>query len=120
MLSNIALLLLFQLLGEVLSFAFSLPIPGPVIGMVLLLIALILKDNLIEHIRPSASVLLAHLALLFVPAAVGVIQYVDRIRAEWLGIGLIIVLGTAVTMLTTAVCVQLIMSLLGINDEDSL
>ena len=57
---------------------------------------------------------------LFVPAAVGVIQYVDRIKQEWVGIVLIIVLGTAITMITTAVCVQWIMKLLKVNDEDIL
>lgn len=118
MLTNIAILLSLQILGEVIAFAFSLPIPGPVIGMVLMLLALILKDDLIDRIRPTASVLLAHLALLFVPAAVGVIQYVDRIQQEWVGIVLIIVLGTAITMVITAVCVQWIMKLLKVNDED--
>ena len=83
MLISIALFLMLQLIGEALSYGFGWPIPGPVLGMIFLLIGFLIKDNLIERVRLTASVLLAHLALLFVPAGVGIVRHWDRISAEY-------------------------------------
>lgn len=118
MLLSIALFLLLQLLGEALSYALDLPIPGPVLGMLFLLIALFISDTLIEKVRVTASVLLAHLALLFVPAGVGIIRHIDRIQTEWIAIVFILIVGTAITMIVTAFAVQWSAKLLGVNDDD--
>ena len=119
MLVSIALFLLLQLVGEALSFAFGLPIPGPVLGMIFLLIGFLIKDALIERVRLTASVLLAHLALLFVPAGVGILRHVDRISQEWLAIGAILIIGTAITMVVTALAVQWSAKWLGVDDDDN-
>lgn len=86
MILTIALLLSFQLAGLLLVTLFGLPVPGPVMGMVLFLFALMTVNGLLEKTLPVVNVLLAHFALLFVPAGVGIIEHVDRLQAEWLPI----------------------------------
>src|SRR5689334_20334013 len=71
-LRGLALLLLLQALGESLAHALSLPFPGPVIGLVLLL-PLLHWPGVRESVSAVAEFLLAHLSLLFVPVGVGVI-----------------------------------------------
>lgn len=117
MLACIAVFLLLQIIGETISLLLNLPIPGAVLGMVLMLFFLITKDGLLEKVRPTASVLLAHLALLFVPAGIGVIRQSERITSEWLAITLVIVLGTAITMIATALTIQWAAKRLGVDDD---
>ncbi len=117
MIFTIALLLALQLAGLWLSHALNLPIPGAVLGMVFLLIGLFISDKLIEKVRPVASVLLAHLALLFVPAGIGVIEHTERLSAEWLPIVIILFVGTAITMIVTALAVQWAIRWLKIKDQ---
>ena len=71
-LQGLAWLLVLQLAGEALSRALSLPVPGPVVGMMLLWPALSFTP-VREQVTQTARFLLAHLSLLFVPVGVGVI-----------------------------------------------
>ena len=64
MVLTIALLLAFQLAGSAVTALFGLPVPGPVMGMVFFLFALMVKDNLLQKTLPVVNVLLAHFALL--------------------------------------------------------
>jgi holin-like protein len=101
MLRGWAVLLVFQLAGEVISRLFGLPVPGPVIGMVLLLVALELRLPVDEGLRAVSSGLLAHLSLLFVPAGVGVLRHAPRLAAEWVPIVAALVVSTAATVAVT-------------------
>ena len=78
MLQGFAVLLLFQLVGEVLERVASLPVPGPVVGMVLLLVALEAGLPGQDDLRTASSAALAFLSLLFVPAGVGIIEHLPR------------------------------------------
>ena len=99
MLSAIALILAFQVVGEVISRSAGIPVPGPVIGMILMLLAFFVKDDLIGRIRPTGGVLLSNLSLLFVP---GVMRYGDLFLREGLAIGAVLVISTLIAMLVTA------------------
>ena len=83
MLKGVLVLLVCQLGGEILARLFGLQVPGPVLGMVLFLVVLRRSRP-----RPSSglvrgpALLLAHLQLLFVPAGVGVVVYLDELRAD--------------------------------------
>ncbi|MEQ5835305.1 CidA/LrgA family protein [Marinobacter sp. NFXS9] len=101
-LNGITLLLVYQLVGEVTVRLFGLPIPGPVLGMVLLFLTLVIRKRSSESLDTAANGLLSHLSLLFVPAGVGMMVYFSRILEEWLPIALSLVLGTAITMVVTA------------------
>lgn len=67
MLNAITIIVLFQLSGEALAMLTGIPVPGSVLGMVFLLLAFFVKDDLIDLIRPTGGVLLSNLSLLFVP-----------------------------------------------------
>ncbi len=96
-----AILLLLQFLGEMISAGLNLPIPGNVIGMGLLLLALNLKLVRTQWVEDAVELLLSHLALFFVPAGVGVMVYFDLIAAEWFPITVSTVLSTFVVMAVT-------------------
>ena len=106
MLNTLATLLVFQTLGEGLSYALSLPIPGPVIGMVLLFIYLTIKRDALQKLAPTSLELLKHLALLFVPAGVGIMVHAQRISDEWLPILVALVASTIVSIAVTAAVVR--------------
>ena len=74
MIGALATLLVLQLLGEALVYVFKLPLPGPVVGMALLLLVLAVRPRQLAALKPTAQNLLQHLSLLFVPAGVGVIR----------------------------------------------
>lgn len=106
MLGALTWLLVFQLAGEALAVALALPVPGPVIGLALLLGALTVRGGAPAALRDMANGLLGHLSLLFVPAGVGVMVHLDLLAAEWLPIVAALVLGTVVTIAVTALVMQ--------------
>jgi holin-like protein len=101
MLRGWAVLLSFQLAGEVTSRALRLPVPGPVIGMMFLLAALQLRPSGGEGLRKVATGLLSHLSLLFVPAGVGVMLHAPRLAAEWAPVVVSLLASTAAAIAVT-------------------
>lgn len=106
MLMGLLILLVCQLLGEWLVLALVLPVPGPVMGMVLMLVALILMGRVPGMIRTPSEGLLRHLALLFVPAGVGLTVHAELIAKEWLVILVALILSTVVTIIVTALVLK--------------
>jgi holin-like protein len=106
MLQALATLLVFQTVGEVLTYALALPIPGPVLGMALLLAYLLLNERAVAGLRPTCVELLKHLSLLFVPAGVGVMLHVTRIANEWLPIVAALLGSTALAIVVTALVIK--------------
>jgi putative effector of murein hydrolase LrgA (UPF0299 family) len=118
MLTGIALLLGFQLAGEVLVLALDLPLPGPVLGMLLLLATLVVHERTAEAVEAPAEALLGHLSLLFVPAGVGVMVHAQRLGDEWLPIAVALVASTLLTLLAVALTMRAMVRLLGVAEED--
>jgi holin-like protein len=106
MINTFATLLIFQTLGEGLAYAFALPVPGPVIGMVLLFFYLLAKRDAVEKLAPTTTEFLKHLSLLFVPAGVGIMVYAQRVAAEWLPIAAALVVSTLVSLVVTALVLR--------------
>ncbi|MDH5386909.1 MAG: CidA/LrgA family protein [Gammaproteobacteria bacterium] len=102
-LNGITLLLIYQLIGEVSVLLLRIPVPGPVLGMVMLFLTLAFRGCSTASLDSASSALLSHLSLLFVPAGVGMIVHFDRIIHEWLPITIALVLSTVITMAATAV-----------------
>lgn len=100
--NGITLLLIYQLVGEVLALSLGLPVPGPVLGMILLFLSLMLRGRSTSALEQSSSSLLNHLSLLFVPAGVGMMVHLNLIAAQWLPILLTLVLSTLITLAATA------------------
>ena len=101
MVQGFAILLLMQFVGEVIAHVSGLPIPGNVLGMGLLLVALLLGWIEEKWIQEASELLLSHLALLFVPAGVGVMVYFDLLRREWLPITVALVVSSFAVMAVT-------------------
>ncbi len=102
MIEALAILLVYQLIGEALSYALALPIPGPVIGMALLLGTLGLRPSLLARIKTTGNTLISHLSLLFVPAGVGVMVHFARLSDEGVAIIAAIVGSTFLAIVATA------------------
>lgn len=109
MLAAITMLLVFQLAGEAISLVLGLPVPGPVIGLSLLFLALVLRGGVPDQLRSTANGLLQHLSLLFVPAGVGVMVHLARLRDEWLPITVALVASTVLTIACTALVMRWLM-----------
>jgi putative effector of murein hydrolase LrgA (UPF0299 family) len=126
MIRGFFLLLAFQLVGEVLARALSLPAPGPVIGLALLILALVLyrrfrpldEETLAaSDLGHAARGLLGALPLLFVPAGVGVVQYLGLLREQGLALAAALVVSTLATLIATVGVFILIKRLVGIREE---
>ena len=101
-LNGITILLVYQLLGEIGALVLRIPIPGPVLGMLLLFITLLLRRRTSASLDTASTALLSHLSLLFVPAGVGMIVHFDRIFHERVAISVTLLLSTLLTMVATA------------------
>lgn len=102
MIPAITALLVCQLAGEVLARALALPVPGPVVGMVLLFIALLLRRaEAPAALGATADGLLGHLGLLFVPAGVGVVLHLPLLARDWAPLSLAVLAGTLAAIAAT-------------------
>jgi holin-like protein len=99
--SGLTWLLVFQCAGEALARVLALPVPGPVLGLVLLFFALSWR-GIPEGVGSAADGLARHLSLLFVPAGVGVISYARPLAAEWIPITVALVVSVVLTLAATA------------------
>ncbi|WP_279387282.1 CidA/LrgA family protein [Aestuariirhabdus litorea] len=95
--------------GEVSVRLLALPVPGPVVGMCLLLLWLLARGEVLPSVDTAAGALLAHLSLLFVPAGVGLMAHFTRLGSEWMPLLVALVASTLIGMVTTALVMQWLM-----------
>ena len=106
MLQSIFAIFLFQLVGEMVQKYFALTVPGPVIGLVLLLLAMLASDRagnrpaaqLKQNLALTAETLLGHLPLLFVPIGVGVVMHITLLEDQLAAVLGVIFIGTVLTV----------------------
>ena len=107
MLRSILILLAAQFAGEALHRALHLPLPGPVLGMAILAVILLLRKR-----EPDAALvqtsngLLKWLGLLFIPAGAGVVANLGLFRTAWFPIAVALIVSTALTIAVTALVMQ--------------
>jgi putative effector of murein hydrolase LrgA (UPF0299 family) len=104
-LRGFACLLLLQSAGELLVHSLHLPLPGPVVGLLLLLLALNFEP-VREPVAACAEFLLAHLSLLFVPVGVGVMTHLGLISQYGVRMLLAILLSTWIGLAVTALVLR--------------
>lgn len=92
------IIIAFSFLGELLHYILPLPIPGSIYGIVLLFVALELKWVKVKDIRETSSFLIAVMPVMFIPAAVGLIDSWKSIGNSWLEYIIVTVLTTFVVM----------------------
>lgn len=91
-----------QLAGEISARMLGLPVPGPVLGMILMLGLLAAIPGLYPLIAQTSQTLLGNLSLLFVPAGVGVVAHLDKLAENGLGL-LAALIGSTLLALTAGV-----------------
>lgn len=99
MIPALLIILACQIAGEILMRLSGIPLPGPVCGMALMLLGLVLIPSLAEKIRPVVQTILGNLALLLVPAGVGAADQIANLGA---GIWPVIVALVASLLLSMA------------------
>ena len=110
MLNSIFLILFFQLVGEFIRKFLEISIPGPVIGLLFLLLILLFSKksyykipvNLQINLINSAESLLNYLPLLFIPVGVGVVMHLSLLEDNLVPVMLVLIIGTLLTLAVTA------------------
>ncbi len=102
MLNYLTLIFGCQLVGELVTRALAIPVPGPVLGMVILFLLLVYRGAIPEKLSTTADGLLGHLSLLFVPAGVGVMLHFPLLGDDWIAITVALVASTVLTIAITA------------------
>ena len=127
MIASLSLILLCQLAGEVFVRGLGLPMPGPVVGLMLLLGLLLARDRFAGlafgplrggGVENVSRVLVANLSLLFVPAGVGVVQKLDLVAAHGIAFLCVLAASVVVTLLVT-VMTFLAASRLSVRERDA-
>lgn len=112
MLKPIALILLCQLAGEAVAHGFGMPVPGPVIGLLLLFTLLLATGSTgggVLDASPDGALggvadrILGMLGLLFVPAGVGLVDHLGLLSGNAMGFAAVLVVSVVVTLLVTVV-----------------
>ncbi len=106
MISGLVRILLFQGLGELIAHFFLTLIPGPVIGLVLLLGFLALRRSVNASLDEVAGTFSQHFGLLFVPAAVGVVMFWPHLKTHAVAVGLALVVSVVLTVAVTALVLK--------------
>lgn len=102
------LLLSIYFVGEIISKGLNLPIPGNIIGMILLFILLSTNVLKVEKVENLANFFLDHLAFFFIPAAVGLMTSFASLKGSIFKIILLCILTTIIVISVTAVTVEFI------------
>jgi holin-like protein len=106
-----------QLLGEAASHALALPLPGPVIGMILMGLALHYLPPVAEMVRPVAQTILGHMSLLFVPAGVGVVGHFAKFGDQGAAIAAAIIGSTVAAIAIGALTFAAVARATGNRDD---
>lgn len=86
MLKGITIILIFLFIGEAISKLSGLPIPGNIIGMLLITGALRFKLINLEAVQSTADYLIKNMILFFVPPSIAIMLYFDLLKSEWLAV----------------------------------
>ena len=117
MLHALIAILTLQLVGETAARSLSLPLPGPVLGMVLMLVGLVASPRFAAMVRPTAQGILTHLSLLFVPAGVGVVGHFATLGDQTAAIALAVVGSTVLAISVGALTFALVARLTGAQGD---
>lgn len=99
-------LLVFQVMGAQFARVASLPLPGPLAGMLLLVLALLAWGRVPKPLERASAGLLRHMVLVLIPSVAGVIAYARPLANAWLPFVVACVFGAAVTLAVTGLSFQ--------------
>jgi len=107
MIPGLVLLVGCQLLGEALVVLTGLPVPGSVVGMAIVLVAMILRAGRLPQVRQAGNAMLMLVPLLLVPISVGVMEQWDVLKAAWLPLVVALVVSVVLGMAATVWTIRL-------------
>jgi len=113
---QLAIILAVYLSGEVLEKVFSLPLPGSIIGLLLMLILLHLKVIKVENIKLVSDFFLNNMMFFFIPATVGIMANYHILDGYLLKIVLLVMISVVITISITALVVQFIAKRKDVNN----
>ncbi|CAM5341833.1 CidA/LrgA family protein OS=Stutzerimonas stutzeri OX=316 GN=CXK95_05470 PE=4 SV=1 [Stutzerimonas stutzeri] len=119
LLRGLTWLVLFQLLGTVLNVLLVPMLPGPIIGLLMLFAALLLRGSASESLQVAASSLLRYLPLLLVPPAVGVMVYTEAILQDFWAIVGVLVISLLISLVFTGWLMQALIQRQSRRREDA-
>ncbi|MGL4991224.1 MAG: CidA/LrgA family protein [Sarcina sp.] len=111
LLREMLIVLAIYFVGEFLSKALHLPLPGNILGMIILLILLCTKVVKVEQVDNVSTFLLDHLAFLFIPAGVAVLNAMNVLQGNIIKLLIIVITSTMLIMAVTGTIVQTVMKL---------
>ncbi|MDP3211179.1 MULTISPECIES: CidA/LrgA family protein [Methylotenera] len=106
MIDGLVQILIWQGMGELISKFFIPDIPGPVIGLLLLLSFLVIKGEVNQPLGMVADTFRQHLGLLFVPASVGVVLFLPDLKTHGLAVTLALLVSVVLTIAVTALVLK--------------
>jgi holin-like protein len=106
MIKGIAYIFIFLFLGESISSILNIPVPGNVIGMILITLSLKFKIIKLEDVKAPADFLVKNMALFFIPPGVGIILYTDMIKNDWIAVIVSLFLGTFAVLIVVGILQQ--------------
>ena len=105
---QIGILNIYYYIGEGIVSLLHVPLPGSIIGLLLLALSLIFKIIKVEYIQDGAGFLIGVLTLFFIPATVGVIDYPELLSTTGLLIILAVIASTLISIYITGLLTQMI------------
>ena len=111
------ILLACQLAGEVIARLLGLPVPGPVLGMVILFVALAIRGHVPDDVGVVTGGLLQNLSLLFVPAGVGVMLHAGLLVENWLAVSAALMASVVITIAVTGLAMSWMKRFAAAGDE---
>ncbi len=102
MIAGVLILLLCQLIGESIVIFLDIPVPGAVLGILIIFLFLLIKGSVPDGLRKASYGLLKYLSLFYVPAGVGLLLYLDLLSKDWLPIIITLFISSIVTIAVTA------------------
>lgn len=101
MLKAFLFIFMFLGLGELIVYVMGVVIPGNILGMLLIFLALRFKLIKLETVKPASDVLVNNMMLFFVPFAVGLLSYFDFIKEYWIILSVVASVSTLITLFIT-------------------
>ena len=92
--------------GEIMKYFIPLPIPGSIYGLILMFVLLLTKVIKVEHVKETGEFLIEIMPLMFIPAAVGLLETWDVIAPAWLEYVAVTVLSTWIVMIISGKVTQ--------------
>lgn len=113
---QLAIIVAICVAGNIIQETFNVPIPGNIIGMLLLLTLLLTNTLKLSMIEDISNFMLKHLSFFFIPAAVGLITCFSILDGKWFTLMFISLVSTIIIVVVTGLTVQILMKKRQINE----